>query len=64
MEVIILLYLVVGRMQVMVVSLVQAPYVMDDNKLKGLEEANKSNRRFKQYYLLGKNECKIIILVT
>lgn len=34
MEVIILLYLVVVRMQVMVVCLVWAPYLMDDNKLK------------------------------
>lgn len=47
MEVIILLYLVVVGVQVMVVCLVRAPYIMDDNKLKGLEETDKSSKRFK-----------------
>lgn len=60
MEVIILLYLVVVGMQVMVVFLVRAPYVTDDNKLKGLEETDKSNKRFKQYYLLGKVNVRLL----
>lgn len=60
MEVIILLYLVVVGMQVMVVCLVRAPYVMGDNKFKGLEETGKSNKRFKQCYLLGKVNVRLL----
>lgn len=64
MEVIILLYLVVVGMQVMVVCLVRAPYVMDDNRLKGLEETDRSNKRFKQCYLLGKVNVRLLYYLT
>lgn len=60
MEVIILLYLVVVTMQVVVVCLVWAPCVRDDNKLKSLEETDKSNKRFKKYYLLGKVNVRLL----